>query len=81
MAPRSAGATAFGDRGVTSPVSRRRCFRRRTHDALTWYLSATASAFIPWALSRNARVRKSIEYAAIDTSCEQEYHVRRTTYK
>ena len=34
-------------RGVTSPVSRRRCFRRRTHEVLTWYLSATTSAFIP----------------------------------
>ena len=48
-------------RGATSPVSRRRCLSRRTQEALTWYLPATADAFMPVSLSRRRRSRRSIE--------------------
>jgi hypothetical protein len=68
-------------RGAISPDSRRRCFTRRTHDALTRYFSATASAVIPTSLSCSTRVRKSIEYAAIGTSSARGVPCGRTTYK
>ena len=68
-------------RGAISPDSRRRCFNRFTHDRLTRYFSATASARIPASLSSSTRVRKSIEYAAIGTSSAREVPCGRTTYK
>ena len=68
-------------RGATSPDSRRRCFNRFTHDKLTRYFSATASARIPASLSSSTRVRKSIEYAAIGTSSATGVPCGRTTYK
>ena len=68
-------------RGAVSPDSRRRCFNRFTHDTLTRYFSATASARIPASLSSSTRVRKSIEYAAIGTSSATGVPCGRTTYK
>ena len=52
-------------RGATSPVSRRRCFKSRTHDPLTRDFAATSAAFIPASLSRSTRSRRSIEEARI----------------
>ena len=68
-------------RGAISPDSRRRCFNRFTHDRLTRYFSATASARIPASLSSSTRVRTSIEYAAIGTSAATGVPCGRTTYK
>ena len=48
-------------REATSPVARRRCVSRRTQAALTWYVTATADAFMPASLSRRRRSRRSIE--------------------
>ncbi len=44
------------------PASRRRCFSRRTHDALTENVAATSSASAPASHAFNTRSRKSIEY-------------------
>ena len=47
--------------GAVEPVSRRRCFRRRTHEALTRYLAATSSAAMPASQSASTRARRSGE--------------------
>jgi hypothetical protein len=49
--------------GATRPDARRFCLSRRTQDALTRYLVATARVAVPASQSARTRSRKSIEYA------------------
>src|SRR5262249_36164739 len=57
------GAGRRGARAATAPVSRRRCFSRRTQDSLTRYFAAAARVPRPASQSASTRSRKSIEYA------------------
>ena len=65
-------------RGMTSPVSRRRCFTRSTHARLRAYFAATSLEDRPASQSRSTRVRKSIEYGAMAPPAEVpcEYYVQ-----
>ena len=47
--------------GAIEPVSRRRCLRRRTQEALTRYLAATSSVAMPASQSARTRSRRSSE--------------------
>ena len=47
--------------GAVEPVSRRRCFRRRTQAGLTLYLAAASRQDIPASQSASTRWRRSAE--------------------
>jgi hypothetical protein len=68
-------------RSASDPVSRRRWIKRWTHARLTANLAATSSASPLASHARATRFRKSIEYGAMATSAQEEYHDHRTMYK
>ena len=78
--PRPATETSFAsrrDRTQFTPALNQSV----DHARLTENVAATSSASPLASHARTTRPRKSIDYGAIATSAEEDYHDRRTTYK